>query len=395
MSVIRTLHIAPGLDRHAGGALDAPLEICRYLERSGTSAAIAACYGEDDDLGYFRDSYAEVKIHPFERSFPARYSNSREFNGWLRRNLSSYDIVEIHSVFYGLAWHAARECSRVGKPCLMRPHGSLDPFDLRKHAALKKVVGPLLIRPMLANVSAAVLTSELEARRMVDYGANVRKIVLPLPVSLPETETDPVGFRRRLQIPEDALVVLFMSRIDPKKGLHLLIPAVARLQAEFGKLWFVLAGTGEEDATSSTVALLDAETKGVRVRRVGFLSGQAKSDALAAANVFALPSLNENFGIVLIEAMHAGLPLLISDEVYIHKEILGAGAALVCQPTADSVASTLRRMLDGSVDLAAMGERGRALVRSRYRPEAATELLVDTYRELLGEAQGSRERASP
>lgn len=395
MSPIRTLHIAHSLDRQAGGALDAPLQICRYLERSGTSAAIAACSGPDDDLGYFRDAYPQVKVHAFERSFPARYSNSRAFATWLRRNLPSYDLVEIHSVFYGLAWHAARECRRAGKPCLVRPHGSLDPFDLRKHAALKKVVGPLLIRPMLAKATAAVLTSELEARRMVAYGANVRRIVLPLPVPLPEAGTDPAGFRRRFQIPEDAFVVLFMSRIDPKKGLQLLIPAVARLQAEFGKLWFVLAGTGEEGVTSSVEALLDAQTKGVRVRKVGFLSGQEKADALAAANVFALPSLNENFGIVLIEAMHAGLPLLISDEVYIHNEILAAGAALVCRPAVDSVTSTLRRMLDGSVDLAAMGGRGRALVRSRYRPEAATELLVDTYRELLKEAPDGRDRASP
>jgi glycosyltransferase involved in cell wall biosynthesis len=389
MSPIRTLHIANSLDKHTGGTLHAPLGISKYLERSGVSAEIAASYKPGDDLGYLKDAYPEVKTHAFARSFPARYANSSEFNRWFRQNLPAYDIVEIHSVFYAMAMHAAWECRRAGKPYLVRPHGSLDPFDLRKHAALKKVVGPLFIRPMLAGASAAVLTSDLEAQRMVSYGADVRRIVLPLPVPLSNTPADPGGFRRQHGIPADAVVVLFMSRIDPKKGLQLLIPAIARLQAEFERLWFVLAGTGDQQSSNSTEALLASQLRGVRTRKVGFLTGQAKFDALAAANVFALPSLNENFGIVLIEAMHAGLPLLISDEVYIHKEIHDHGACTVCQTSTESVAAALRRMLDGTIDLAAMGGRGRALVRSRYLPEAATEPLVGTYRDLLQRAPGS------
>jgi glycosyltransferase involved in cell wall biosynthesis len=383
MRPIRTLHVAHSLDKHTGGALNAPLEICRYLERSGTSAEIAAGYSPGDDLGYLHEAYPEVRTHAFARSFPRRYSNSREFAKWIRGALPSYDIVEIHSVFFGIALRAALECRRQGKPYFVRPHGSLDPFDLRKHAALKGIVGPLLIRPMLASASAAVLTSDLEAARMVTYGASVRKVVLPLPVPLAEAATDPARFRERHGIPRDAVVALFMSRIDPKKGLQLLIPAVARLQSEFGKLWLVLAGSGDSHVMESTGALLESQLKGVRALQVGFLSGKEKLDALAAANLFALPSLNENFGIVLIEAMQAGLPLLISDEVYIHDELARAGAAVVCQTTADSVEGALRKMLDGSTDLVAMGRRGRDLVLSRYRPEAATELLVAAYRGVL------------
>ena len=379
MSRIRTLHVAHSLDRHTGGALNAPLEIARYLERSGTSAEIAAACGPGDSLAYLLVEYPEVKTHAFARSFPSRYSNSSAFAEWIRSALPSYDIVEIHSVFYGIALRAAHECRRQGKPYFIRPHGSLDPFDLRKHPALKGIVGPLLIRPALAGASAAVLTSDLEAERMVSYGASVRRIVLPLPVPMSEAPADPRAFREQHGIPQDAIVALFMSRIDPKKGLQLLIPAVARLQADFTKLWLVLAGTGDPAAMESTEALLKSQLKGSRVRQVGFLSGKEKHDALAAANLFALPSLNENFGIVLIEAMHAGLPLLISDEVYIHEELSRAGAALVCRPTADSVDEALRKMLDGSVDLAAMGRRGRELVRARYRPEAATELLNAAY----------------
>ena len=292
MSPIRTLHVAHSLDRHTGGALTAPMEIARHLERSGVSAEIAASFSPGDDLSHLKEAYPEVRTHAFARSFPSRYANSREFAKWMRGSLAGYDIVEIHSVFYGIALRAAQECRRQGKPYFVRPHGSLDPFDLRKHSALKAVAGPLLIRPMLAKAAAAVLTSDLEAERMVTYGAGVRKIVLPLPVPLSEAPADPRGFRERHGIPQDAVVALFMSRIDPKKGLQMLIPAVARLRGEFGRLWLVLAGAGEPDAIESTRALLRSQPNGARVRQVGFVSGKEKLDALAAANLFC-PSVPE------------------------------------------------------------------------------------------------------
>jgi glycosyltransferase involved in cell wall biosynthesis len=160
-----------------------------------------------------------------------------------------------------------------------------------------------------------------------------------------------------------------MSRIDYKKGLEFLIPALSQLQREFENLWFVLAGSGKPTFTPSVDRLLEEQGIGARTSRVGFLAGQEKSDALAAAKILALPSLNENFGIVLVEAMHAGVPLLISDQVYIHKEIADHGAGLVCRPETASVAATLGR--------------GRHLVDRRYRPEAATELLVAVYNDVL------------
>jgi glycosyltransferase involved in cell wall biosynthesis len=172
---------------------------------------------------------------------------------------------------------------------------------------------------------------------------------------------------------------MFMSRIDYKKGLDALMPALAQLRREFGSLWFVLAGSGDPSFMPSVDRWIGEQGLSTVTSKVGFLSGQDKADALAAAGIFALPSLNENFGIVLIEAMHAGVPLLISDEVYIHREIAGHGAGLVCRPEAASIAGSLRRMLDGSVDLAKMGRCGRDLVERRYRPEAATELLLGAY----------------
>jgi glycosyltransferase involved in cell wall biosynthesis len=376
---IRTLHIIDRLDKRQGGSVTAVLDIAKFLAQRGEQVEVVGSTGDSDDLSHLAEEYSVLKIHRFQKSFPQRYAHSATFNRWLRDALPEYDLVEIHAIFSSITWNAARICKEAKKPYFVRPHGSLDPFDLKKHALLKKVVGPILIRPMLAGASAVLLTAPLESERLVTYGANVRKIVMPLPVFLPGRIEDRKTFRAKHKIPTDACVILFLSRLDYKKGLEFLIPALGKLKTEYPALWFVLAGSGAPEFTKKVRALQSQYGINSITSEVGFLSGQDKLDAFAAANVFVLPSLNENFGIVNIEAMHSGLPLLISDEVYICREIEAAGAGLVCQPNIESVTHKLRELLGGTIDLKQMGERGRELVQRRYRPEAATEALLDLY----------------
>jgi glycosyltransferase involved in cell wall biosynthesis len=383
MNCVRTLHVVLSVDNRVGGALHAALGVCKFLTLAGHRAEVTAVAGDGDETDYLSVAYPEIRVHLFPKSFPARYSNSNAFADWFRAHYADYDLVEIHSLFTCLAWRAVDLCRQFGKPYLIRPHGSLDPFDLRKHAWLKRILGPLLLRSTLARSSGVLLTTELEAERLVTYGAICRRIVHALPVVLPELSRDGIRFRDRHGIPHDARVILFMSRIDYKKGLEFLIPAIGELQQEFSDLWFVLAGAGERSFTQGVEQLIFRCGLDEKTRRVGFISGQEKADALAAADVFALPSLNENFGIVLIEAMNAGVPLLISDEVYIHREVSDAGAGVVCKPTSASVKSTLRSLLAGSLDLKVMGERGRRLVQERYLPEQSTKSLIATYSAIL------------
>jgi len=380
---MRTLHIIDRLDRRMGGSVQATLEICRYLALDGQQVEVAGTIGSGDILDHLDGEFQNLTIHRFERSFPKRYANSHEFNRWLSRSIKEYDIVEIHAIFSAMTLYAGRICRSVDKPYFIRPHGSLDPFDLRKHAALKRIVGPLLIRQLLSGAAAIILTAPLEAERLVSYGANVRKIVLPLPVTLVEETGDRYAFRRRHSIPADALVVLFMSRIDYKKGLEFLIPALGILKKKCGGLWFVLAGAGEAKYTNLVQKMIKGHELSPCTTQLGFVTGRAKQDALAAADIFALPSLNENFGIVNIEAMNAGLPLMISNEVYISGDVARAGAGVICETNGRSVLMTLESMVNGTIDLKLMGKRGREFVSRQYRPETATRSLVRMYYEIL------------
>jgi glycosyltransferase involved in cell wall biosynthesis len=275
----------------------------------------------------------------------------------------------------------------MGKPYFVRSHGSLDPFDLKKRALLKRILGPLFVRPLLARSAGVICTTELEAERLVTYGAKPRRWVVSLPVPFPDVSgAAGVGFRREFGIPEDAQVVLFLSRVDYKKGLEFLIPALGVLKKRFPKLWFVLAGTGRADYVAETRGMIDRMGLRPWTTETGFISGKAKEGAFNAANLLALPSLNENFGIVLVEAMAAGLPLLISDQVYIHKEVTSGQAGWVCETSVTSCQEHLEVALLDAEGLRRRGANAQALAHRHFGVAAATEGLVSIYqRGMAGE----------
>ena len=380
---ISSLHCLFSYDNKLGGSVHAALNVCKYLAKGEQPVEVIAPYSESDDIAYLADGYPGLTCHTVPRSYPERFSNSRALGVWMRANLHHFQVVEIHGVWVLATLQAARVCQELGKPYFVRPHGSLDPFDLRKRALLKKCLGPVYVRWLLRHAAGVICTTKLEAERLVTYGVKPRVFNMPLPVPLAADGGNRQAFRGKHQIPVDAQVILFLSRVDYKKGLDFLIPALGTLKSAFPRLWFVLAGTGTPQFMSRVQGWIAEYDIRPFTSIVGFLSGQDKLDAFAAADIFALPSLNENFGIVNIEAMHAGLPLLISDEVYICREIETAGAGLVCRPNVQSVADKLRDLLSGAVDLQQIGARGHDLVQRCYLPEVATEALVQLYGETL------------
>jgi glycosyltransferase involved in cell wall biosynthesis len=201
---------------------------------------------------------------------------------------------------------------------------------------------------------------------------------LPVP-SVAKSFAAGASFRAQYGIPDDALVVLFMSRVDYKKGLEFLLPALAAAKREQSRLWFVLAGSGEPHFLAAIRKLIRQNGIERWTTETGFISGAAKQGALSAASLFALPSLNENFGIVLVEAMSAGLPLLVSDQVYISNEVVAAGAGVRCKPVVWSCAEALCELVAAPERLCVMGQLAKALAAERFGVERATNKLLDIY----------------
>ena len=391
MVPVRSLHIVPSLDRGQGGLASAALGVCQQLAAQGHPVEMVTSHSSADHIEHVAIEYPDVRVHYLPRTFPQRFSNCASLPDWLVANRERFDIVEIHGVFMFLVFNAAAKLARLGIPYLVRPHGSLCPFDLRKKKQLKKIIGPWLTRGMLQRSAGVVSACNRESELLVLYGAQPARYVVPLPVPMVAQVSDEAaaGFRAKHGIPPGAFVVLFLSRLHHEKGLDFLIPALASLKQEFPNLWLVVAGGGKAAFVESVRE--EVANRGMSAWTVfpGFVSGAEKMAAFRASDLFALPSQSENFGIVVVEAMQCGLPTLISTGVYIHREIAAKEAAVVCEPSMESCRSALRSMLSNEGLRGGLHSRSTRAADELYSPRSANRQLLEIYHTVL-ESHGTR-----
>jgi glycosyltransferase involved in cell wall biosynthesis len=178
-------------------------------------------------------------------------------------------------------------------------------------------------------------------------------------------------------------VILFMSRLDEKKGLDLLIRAFARVRQRFTASVLVVAGSGEAPFEKSLRLLAERELVADAIEWAGFVSGAAKRDLLARAAVFVLPSYSENFGVAVVEAMAAGLPVVISDQIGIHPAITQGGAGLVTPCNVSALSEAMIAALSDPAAARAMGERGRQVASNEFSIPVVAGRLASLYQSIL------------
>lgn len=379
----KTLHAAVSVDERMGGSTRAPLNVCKYLREYDQDASIVATRAQDDELGYLDREYPSVPIRFFTRRMPRHNFRSPSLRRWLQDHVADYDLVEIHGIFSFVPLYTAWACRRSGTPYLVRPHGQLTPQDLKKHAWAKRLYGRLVVRPMLRGTAGVLLTTRLESEHLETYGVSCRRDIVPLPVDPLQGAGDRRSFRARYGIPADAQVVLFLGRMDRVKGLQFLIPSLAALRTRHPRLWFLLVGGGEPEDVAFTDSLLYDHGMHEWTTRTGFLSGTDKLSAFTASDIFVLPSLTENFSLGVVEAMQAGLPVLVSDQVFTHEIPVREGAGRSCHPETESCRSVLEEMLADEQALQEMRRRAPEVARQHFSAATSTESLMNVYAEVI------------
>lgn len=340
----RLLTIKGSFDDSMGGSVVAALNRSRTAALDGWEVVVATTNDGRDELGLLRDSGFEQRIFP--RRFPRSLSSSPAMLRWLLKRTQEFDLVEVHEVFAFPSIYARFAARRHKVPFVVHPNNSLDPYDLRKHARLKRLLQPLY-RWWIAGADALWLASNLEAERVETFGAQVEKFVSPLPVSF-QSQFDHAPPRAG---ESDRPYVLFLGRLDPKKGIERLIRAVALAQRSGRRLDLILAGTGDAEYARALELLARSELAAESFRFVGHVSGSLRERLLAHAASFVLHSDNENFGIAVVEALWAGLPVILSPGVYIAEDLERMGVAVVVPMHDDrGLAEALTYCLDMTAD---------------------------------------------
>lgn len=393
---MRILHVIPSFAPawRYGGPVHAAYEMCRELARQGADVTVYTTNidGPDDldvplDRAVVMDGF---RVRYFQVQQPRFYSFSMALARALKSDISAFDVVHVHSVFNWPITPAAAACRRHRVPYIVRPCGILDedavwktyegPWTSLRSGLKKSVYFQLLEKRNLEGASAIHFTSEDEARKSAWTGLRTPHFVCPLGVSFP----DPMnGAGDSDDFESDKLVLLYLSRLDPKKGLDLLVPALSEVLQERDDAIFAVAGAGEPAFEREARDLVGRWGLGDRTLWFGAVEGDQKWRLLRRADIFVLPSYQENFGLAVVEAMAAGRAVLVSDRVGIHKEITRAGAGVVvpCDAAAlRDALSTLIRRPDLRLE---MGKRARELAVQRFGWPAIARQLLSVYQRVL------------
>lgn len=313
-----------------------------------------------------------------------RYKFSPDLLRWLWHQAREFDLAHIHALFSPVSTAAAAIARHKNLPYILRPLGTLDPADLQKKRQLKQIYAALWERSNLAGAAGIHFTSAQEAKISERFGTQTRDLVIPLGVT-PLVMPPKGEARRQLGISDNQPLLLFMSRLDPKKGLNLLIPALEKLLAEGVNFHLVLAGTNPQDPDyeSQITEQIKASPLSSCTTITGFVTGQLKAALLQDADLFVLPSYYENFGIAVAEAMVAGTPVVISDQVHIWEEVKGAEAGWVCPCAVNALTECLRESLQDAGERQRRGRKGQEYALKNYSWDAIAQQMIQVYRQIL------------
>jgi glycosyltransferase involved in cell wall biosynthesis len=255
----------------------------------------------------------------------------------------------------------------------------------KKSSFKKRLYISMLERDNLRKATGIHFTTDIEKQEYEATGLPLRRaITIPNGLdmdSLPSA--DPVEFRKRFGIAPAKKIVLFLGRLSWKKGLDTLIPAFAKVSKEIPEALLVLAGGDEENYKSVVEKLVDAAGIHDKVVFTGELNRKDIPAAYQAASMFVLSSYAENFAITVAEAMHFGVPVVVTEQVGLAAQVKQAEAGLVVLKDELQLAAAMVELFRDPKGAEAMGERGKALAASLSYDKVAQSFL-SAYKEIIG-----------
>lgn len=375
----------------------------RTLARGAVAAGLEVHVAttDDNEQGHLNVIHGDaqweegVAYYHFKRQTRS-YIFSWPLTRWLARHVRDYDLIHIHALFSYTPVAAAYWASRYGIPYIVRPLGTLNRWGMQNRRPwLKQLSFRSVERRILNGASAIHYTSEEERRQAEELGISRKSVVIPNALG-PAIPREGLVGRFRANHPELAgrPIILFLSRLDPKKGLDLLLPAFARMLAENKKPALVIAGDGDPLFVKGLQKEANRLGLGSDILWAGFLQGEQKWAALTDSDIFVLPSYSENFGVAAAEAMAMGLPVVISNQLGIHQTVAQEQAGLIVPCQVGELARALLQLLDNAPLRESCAANARRLAEKEFTQEAVTHKLIALYTTILSHPWPAAVRAN-
>ncbi|MXP47733.1 glycosyltransferase [Altererythrobacter luteolus] len=384
------LHVIASCDRTEGGPVEGVFRLGDAFREMGHEQELLTLDHSDDAA--VRDAPSVVHALGRKKSVSAGIA-SRALNwsryspaavDWLREHADEYDGVIVDGL-----WNFSTRVARLGlqrsrTPYIVFSHGMLDPW-FRSRYPLKHLAKSVLWQfnegPLMRGAAAAAFTTERERdlAKALWRPWGITEQVVGYGTAAPPAESPSMkdAFQGRVSGLQAAPYLLFLGRIHEKKGGDILVNA-------FGDFWegsdahLVIAGPGDASFIATLRELAAKSGCAERIHWPGMLEGDEKWGALYGCDAMILPSHQENFGVVVAEALGCGRPVIISDQVNISGDVQRAQAGIICHDTRASVAEAMTRFfrLDAGAR-EAMGERGKRLFQTQFNIARTAEELVE------------------
>jgi len=379
---MQIVHVMPNVSRAFGGPTESLIGYARAARTQDIDVEVAAPTVSDDDESWLHDQVPDATFHFFASAGRHAWVVAPGLWTWLWQHGPRFDAVHVHGLFNPVSSLSAHVSLTRGVPTVMRPFGTLSRYTFSRRSTLKRLYYPLLDRPALRRAAAIHFTTEAEREEADRLSLDLegRSAVVPPPWRGAATTPN-------LEQKADRPTVLYMSRLHPKKNVQGLLCAWGQVVADRPDAQLWVAGDGDDDYVERLHDTVATHDLGDSVSFLGFVSGDEKERVLREAWAFALPSHQENFGVAVLEAVAAGLPVVISGAVqlraFVEDHALGV---VVDRSDPAAIAAGLEAVLADESGRRRVGEAGPSAVQDTFSVGRVGEQLGALY----GEAVGTR-----
>jgi len=304
------VHVTGSLWKKGGGVAPVVWQLAQYQVSMGYDVTVA---GLRDDSSAPAEGVQSCV--PYLASESVTVGGRIVYAMGLKSRLSKLDLtfglVHSHGLWEYPSYVAGSFARSKKLPLVMSTHGMLEPWSMARSRWKKRLMAWLFENRNFRTAVCLHATADQEADNIRAFGINKPIAVIPIGLETEAyTSADPTEAWEHWTELCDKRMLLFMSRIHPKKGLFNLIDAWRQLVGEFPDWQLVIAGPDELGHTGEVKAAAKSAGISDRVTFVGPVYGTLKTSLLTAADLFVLPTFSENFGIVVLESLACGVPVI-------------------------------------------------------------------------------------
>jgi glycosyltransferase involved in cell wall biosynthesis len=316
----------------------------------------------------------------------------RGMAAWLRSAAGDFDVAHLHGCHHLPGALAARELARVGVPYLVQPNGTAPRRERRRLA--KWAFDHTFERGLLPRAARVLAVSKAEKRDLLGLGVPAARVhLLPNPLDLGELEPrQPRGWLRERWALGHGPVVLYLGMLTPRKGVDVLVEAFSRLAAPDARL--VLAGN-DRGIGRQLERLVRRRGLAGTVVFTGLLRGAERLAALTGADVVAYPPRHDAFGLVPLEALLCGTPVVVGDDHGCGEVIAAVGGGRRVPPgDAAGLAAALADLLAAPAAWRQRAQAAAGVIARRFATDVVCAGLDELYREVIAAADDTTGSAS-